>query len=496
MKTIGDTKPKREFTAVASGAISKGDAVVVNSDGSVSVTQSSIAEDIPSGSETQYESGTVLYSNRATAYSSGGGMFVAAYVDSDNSAYGTACACTVSGDTITAGTPTVFNSGSTNNVSIASDPFNSGRFVIAYEDVGDSEKPKAIICTVSGTTFTFGTESQANATGAFVTSVAFNPNRENQLVYAFRRSTSTFNLRVLILTIGSNGGTNFPSGSWGPGQYNFSSQNNTSPTVTFDPNTSDKFLIGFTDIGDSYSGQVVIGDVLADSMTFGSTVEFASYGNGQATSFDPNNALKFVSAFQNGTNQGQAVVGTVSSQTATFGTVATFSTTAVDNIDIAFDPNTSGKFVVAYRDTGNSSYGTVSVGTISGTSISFGTKQVVNTGNSGYVSVDFDPTSAGKFVVTYTDSGNGNVGTAIMNQMAVITDSLTAENFIGFVDNDYADGADATVAMSGAITKDQTGLTAGQKYYVQSDGSLGETAGDPSVVAGTAISATELIIKG
>ena len=39
-------------------------------------------------------------------------------------------------------------------------------------------------------------------------------------------------------------------------------------------------------------------------------------------------------------------------------------------------------------------------------------------------------------------------------------------------------------------------LTAGQSYYVQTNGDLGLTAADPSVFAGTAVSATKLIVKG
>ena len=38
-------------------------------------------------------------------------------------------------------------------------------------------------------------------------------------------------------------------------------------------------------------------------------------------------------------------------------------------------------------------------------------------------------------------------------------------------------------------------MTSGQQYFVQSDGTLSTTAGSPSVLAGTAISATELVVK-
>jgi len=38
-------------------------------------------------------------------------------------------------------------------------------------------------------------------------------------------------------------------------------------------------------------------------------------------------------------------------------------------------------------------------------------------------------------------------------------------------------------------------ITAGQQYFVQTDGTIGTTAATPSVLAGTAISATELLVK-
>ena len=59
----------------------------------------------------------------------------------------------------------------------------------------------------------------------------------------------------------------------------------------------------------------------------------------------------------------------------------------------------------------------------------------------------------------------------------------------------YTDGQDATVAVVGCIDRNQTSLTPGQQYFVQKDGTLALTAATPSVVAGTAISATELVVK-
>ena len=74
---------------------------------------------------------------------------------------------------------------------------------------------------------------------------------------------------------------------------------------------------------------------------------------------------------------------------------------------------------------------------------------------------------------------------------------MTSENYIGIASGGtYADTAEATIDIVGTVNKDQSGLTAGQTYYVQTDGTLGTSADSPSVVAGTAISATEIIVKG
>ena len=51
------------------------------------------------------------------------------------------------------------------------------------------------------------------------------------------------------------------------------------------------------------------------------------------------------------------------------------------------------------------------------------------------------------------------------------------------------------VDVIGTVNDQQSSLTAGQQYFVQTDGTLSETADSPSVFAGTAISATELVVK-
>ena len=50
--------------------------------------------------------------------------------------------------------------------------------------------------------------------------------------------------------------------------------------------------------------------------------------------------------------------------------------------------------------------------------------------------------------------------------------------------------------VQGEVNDRQACLTAGQSHFVQTGGALTTTSGNPSVFAGTAISATNIIVKG
>lgn len=71
-------------------------------------------------------------------------------------------------------------------------------------------------------------------------------------------------------------------------------------------------------------------------------------------------------------------------------------------------------------------------------------------------------------------------------------------NFLGFADGSYADGATATIQVVGAINESQSGLLAGYRYYIQTDGTLSTTAGAApgNILAGYALAPTKLLIRG
>jgi hypothetical protein len=73
--------------------------------------------------------------------------------------------------------------------------------------------------------------------------------------------------------------------------------------------------------------------------------------------------------------------------------------------------------------------------------------------------------------------------------------NLTAENYIGIAQETVSTNEDVKVTTISGVDANQSNLTPAQIYYVQTDGTLSTTAGSPSVVAGTAIAATQLLVS-
>jgi hypothetical protein len=151
--------------------------------------------------------------------------------------------------------------------------------------------------------------------------------------------------------------------------------------------------------------------------------------------------------------------------------------------------------VLTYQDQGNSNRGTVDTFKITSTQIYLISRYVFTTQTSTrYYSLVYNPSS--ESMVFFFRDGNKNPKGRSLVFLTEIPTNLTAENYIGISNGAYSNGDAATVQIVGSVDDAQSGLTAGESYYVQSDGTLDTTADTPSVFAGTAVSATKLIVKG
>ena len=480
---------------VASGTLPNGKPVILNSNGTITaVAESSVnlPQAIPAGSSSVFASGAVTYIRMAFDPNNAN-KFVVAYEDSANSYYGTAVVGTVSGTSISFGSTVVFNASNSIDESIGFDPNNANTFVISYRDYGDSSKGKAIVGTVSGTSISFGTAVVYSSTPAHYGAMAFDPNNANKFVISYRNVNNSNYGTSLVGTVS---GTSISFGSTAV----FNSGTTADSSIAFDPNVSGKFVIAYGDQGNSNYGTAIVGTVSGTSISYGSESIFESAASlSVAIAFDPNNANKFVVTYSDGgdSNKGQAVVGTVSGTSISFGSIVVFNNATTFQISMAFDPNNANKFVVAYINEANSYYGTAIVGTVSGTSISFGTASVFVSASVAYTSTAFDPNVSGKFVISYRDQGNSNYGTAIVGQIAatVTATNLTATNLIGISAEAIASGATGEVNVLGGLNEGQSSLTPASIYYVQGNGSISTVATAPAQKIGKAMSATTLNIK-
>lgn len=464
----------REVRAVASGALPSGDPVVVNSDGTVGVISSSV------GTAVVFEEANSSYIG--SAFDPVLNRVVVAYSVGGN---GECVVGTVSGNTISFGTPVVYSSGSSTYYnSVVFDSLND-KIVIAY--AGASFYGTAIVGTVSGTSISFGSPTIFQSSTSEYLSATFDSN-SNKVVVAWKDSGNSGTGTSIVGTV-SGTGISFGSTS----VYN--AGNTDWVTTTFDSNLN-KVVIAYRDIGNSLYGTAIIGTVSGTSISFGSEVVFnsAQVRHNFAT-FD-SNSNKVVIAYRDEGNSsyGTAIVGTVSGTSISFGSEVVYETAASEYISSSFDSN-SNKVIIAYNDAGNSDYGTVVVGTVSGTSISFDTPVVFEEGDTRYITTVFD-SNENKVAITYADSSNLAYGTSVVYDFLSADRPLTSENFIGFAQSGFPDTGNAVIDSKGAINDKQSGLTPGQAYYVQTDGTLSTTADNPSVFAGTAVAANKIIVEG
>jgi hypothetical protein len=409
------------------------------------VTGLSLPSYFSSGTPVVFEAASA--SNISATFDSDSNKVVIAYTDVGNSNYGTAVVGTVSGDSISYGTPVVFETSSTSQISATFDS-DSNKVVLSYRDNGNSDYGTSIVGTVSGTAISFGTAVLFNSAATYTTSATFDSD-SNKVVISYRDGgASSYGTAI----VGTVSGTAISFGT----AVVFEAASCDWMSGTFDSD-SNKVVIAYQDNGNSGYGTGIVGTVSGTSISFGTAVVFeaASSTNIRAI-FDSDNNKVVVAYDDVGNSEyGTGVVGTVSGTAISFGTPVVFETAHADYVSAVFD-SASNTAVISYQDRGNSSYGTVIQGTVSGTSISYGTAVVFEAASSSYIGSTFDSDS-NKVVIAYSDAGNSAYGTAIV----------------------------------GAFT---TSFVTGSKYYVQNDGTISTVSS--SVNAGLAISTTSLLLNG
>ena len=465
--------------ATASGSLSNGDKVVINSDGTVSV----IGVGLSAGSIVDLLDETI--SNFGSTFDSDSNKVVLAYQDASKN--GKVVVGTVSGTSISFGTPVTFHTPSIAHekpeyITLTFDS-NSNKVVLCYQDENNNSYGTAKVGTVSGTSISFGSAVVFNSAVTKWIATTFDSNSNKVVVFY-----SSDSIDGGYSKVGTVSGTSISFGSevlFGTSTYTYYTQ------CTFDSNSNKVVVFYDSNTGNNITARV--GTVSGTSISYGTANAFHSYyANSSAAVFD-SNSNKVVYVFNDSGYTNGSYVGTVSGTSISFGSKVTISSNSISETSAVFDSNLN-KVIVVYQDSGNSDYGTFVEGTVSGTSISYGGASVFNSVRTDAVFPVFD-SNANATVVTIT-SNSGAPNYTKTGDLVVIGSSsnISAENYIGISDAAYSNGATATIQITGSVDDAQSGLTAGQRYFVQGDGTLATTADTIPVLAGIAVSSSKLIV--
>jgi len=479
----------KQVDFVASGSLSNGDKVVLKTDGTVEVVSgsvTSITESIPAGSSSSSWS-TSITTTQLMYDPNNADRFVVVYNDWDNSGYGMARVGTISNNSITLGAAVAFNSAEVEWTECAMDE-ETGKFVVVYKDYGNSRYGYAIVGEFSGSSsLSFGTSSQFVAGQPQHIAVAFNQGVSDEFIVAFRDSDGQYKG---YYNVGTISGTSITFGS----STLFNNSNTLYIDVTYQAGTA---VFVYSHSG-TY-GTSIAGTVSGTSITFGSPVVYVSdeVNRQPEVKFDPSTSNKFVVAYTpRGSYDylGTVSVGTLSGTSLSFGAAVAYNG-ETHYTGMSFLPGLAGKFVLMYQDGGNGGKGTVRICTISGTTVTLGSEYEVTTSSTNVNDVAADYNTLGKFVIAYR-SGGFPAARVCQAASTVTTTNLTSDNFLGTATKAASDGDSTAILMQGGLSTNQSGLTVGSDYYVQPDGTLATTAGTPSVKLGKALTSTTVLLSG
>ena len=511
MSNLSDLLPSggggltKEF--VASGNLSNGQTLILNSDGTVTaVAGSGSGASVPAGSVSRFDVGATKFPS--SHYDGSTGRLVVVFADQTNGYYGTACVGTVTGTSIVFSTLTVWNSASSRNVKFAVDPNTAGKMMIVFtQDLGTLS---GVVGTYTGTgasaSMSFGSAAvvlnydmpgdlaityDKNTAGRFVIMAHAPTNQGKGIVGNIASGSTTASMGSAVDWAGSQAAAPKPRGV----DY-----------IAYDK-TADKFVTSFADNANSDYLNAIVGTISGtNSLSFGTRTASTIVTNALTSiAVDPLRSGSFLIAYvdQPNTYTGRALVATLSGTTVSFGTPVAFNSGSAGGAGNTNRPQ-------AFMGSGIQDLGAItwSIGenpftiktrpfTISGTSVSFGTTfdLLADTDHNELFSA-FNPAQSGQFTTSYVQLTGTNGGDVSIGQLSTLATNLTSTNFVGMPDAAYSSGATATVTLQGGVSLNQSSLVIGSTYYIQSNGSLATSEGTPSVEAGKAISATSLLLKG
>ena len=483
---------------VASGAIANGDTCIVNTNGTVSKIVSTHNEvNSPTvATFNQFNSGDTEMID--SVYDPDEQKIIVVYRDDGNNSYGTCVVGDIDSATggITWGTPVVFHSQSTASVRCTYEE-DVDRLLVVFRDAPDL---KAVAASISGTVPTFGsvTTIQTSGINNNTHDIVYDKNNQRSVVvYEDGGASDRPSARTLQVTsgvtVGNIGSKTTIQSITGRGEP---------MRIAYDDNAQ-KCVVVYGQAGENADCRVVTLTSSGSNITVGTVATVASYVTAQYNIVYDESAQKHViiyTAQGDSTKGGRVRVATVSGSTISLGQEDTWLSSddnaAFSHSSMVYIPELQ-KCVAAFRNLKNSNHGNYIKFTVN-----TGTNRVTTSSIFEFIQSTIEFTAAvynrnsKVLTIPFRNVDAAGIGSAANIALTTESTNLTANNFIGFSDAAYTDGQTAKIQIEGSVDDAQTGLTTAKVHYVQTDGSLSTTAGNPSVSAGIAITDTKIIVKG
>ena len=495
------SEPPTELVAMANGSITKGKPVILRTDGDFAQVGGVSSSGSTVSPETQQISGQQNSEDKFFIADNGNGIFAVVSIASNRARI---ILGEDTGTSITWGSEVTLDNTSENitGVSVYYDS-EEDKFIVTNVS-GGSQNVCSYIVSYSGTTATKGTQSSLLALGFpnsnYVLASDYNTTDKKGIVCIGKDTGKLFTVTVSGTTITQSALSSQFSGSSNSAQFFQMVYDNTNSVgyITYrNEAISDyPYIQTFTVSGDTFSfgTETVIQSLAADGYV--GVAEGSAHGKGVCVAWRSSGT---------GINY---IAPTFSGLVPTIGGVTTLSGGQVPDTSlywegaqvVNYNP-VSQSFIFAYQDTSGKYDIITNNGTVSGGTLTFSDYDVVypTTNASQYYAIS-NPTGKNAnnvFIIQqrYNQSPYKTAGSIWGASYNTTTTNLTSTNFIGFAENTVADNEDVKVKVISQTDENQTGLTTASQYYVQTDGTLSTTAGTPSVLGGTALSSTKILIK-
>jgi hypothetical protein len=259
-----------------------------------------------SGSTISYSSEYIFNSSPYTNYISVSALdsthFVVGYRDYGNSDYGTCIIGTISGSTISYGSEYVFNQAETYYISVSA--LDSTHFVVGYGDYGNSYYGTAIIGTISGSTISYSSEYVFNS--ASTQYISISALDSTHFVVGYRDEGGD---KYGHCKIGTISGSTISYSS----EYVFNSA--ITDYISVSALDSTHFVVGYCDGSNSYYGTAIIGTISGSTISYSSEYVFNSANTDYISVSALDSTHFVVGYRDNGNSYyGTAIIGTLPSE--------------------------------------------------------------------------------------------------------------------------------------------------------------------------------------